>query len=137
MNQHSLTLELLHETFAVAQLDGDSEVPAWAQGGPFVSVTRTRSELSIVCVEASVPSDVKAQRGFRCLRVLGPLDFVEVGVLESFAHPLANAGISIFALSTFDTDYLLLAEVELEAGLSALSAAGHVVRSANGAADGG
>jgi uncharacterized protein len=137
MNQRSLTLELFHETFAVAQLEADAEVPAWARGGPLVSVTRTRSELSIVCAEAAVPSNVKAQRGFRCLRVLGPLDFAEVGVLESLAHPLANAGISIFALSTYDTDYLLLAEVELEAGLSALSAAGHVVRPANGAADGG
>lgn len=137
MNQRSLTLELLHETFAVAQLDGDSEVPAWAQGGPLVSVTRTRSELSMVCAEAYVPADVKAQRGFRCLRVLGPLDFAEVGVLESLAHPLANAGLSIFAVSTYNTDYLLLAKVDLEAGLSALVAAGHAVRPANGSADGG
>jgi hypothetical protein len=137
MNQRNLTLELLHETFAVAQLEGDAEVPAWAKGGPFVSVTRTRSELSIVCAEAAVPLDVKTQRGFRCLRVRGPLDFAEIGILESLAHPLANAGISIFALSTYDTDYLLFAEGELEVGLSALSAAGHVVRSANGAAGGG
>jgi hypothetical protein len=137
VNPRSLTLELLHETFAVAQLEGDAEVPAWAQGGPLVSVTRTGSELSIVCAEASVPHDVKAQRGFRCLRVFGPLAFAEIGVLESLAYPLANAGISLFALSTYDTDYLLLAEVDLTAGLSALSAAGHAVRPAISAAGGG
>jgi hypothetical protein len=136
-NQRRLTLELLHETIAVAQLEADAEVPAWARGGPLVSVTRTWSELSIVCTEASVPEDVKAQRGFRCLRVLGPLDFAEVGVLESLAHPLANAGLSIFTVSTYNTDYLLLAKVDLKAGLSALVAAGHAVRPANGAADGG
>ena len=128
MSQRSLTLELLPEPFAIAQIDRDSAVPEWAQGGALVSVTRTRAELSIVCAEASVPPDVKAQRGFRCLQVVGPLDFAETGVLESLASPLAKAGISIFALSTYDTDYLLLAEVDLEVGRAALSEAGHTVR---------
>ena len=128
MNQRTLTLDLLPESFAVAQLENDSVLPAWVQGGALVSVTRTETELSIVCAEASVPSDVKAQRGFRCLRVLGPLDFAETGILESLTGPLSRVGISIFAVSTYDTDYLLLAEVELEAGLSALSEAGHTIR---------
>ena len=128
MDRRSHTLELLPEAFAVAQLDCDSEVPEWAQAGALVSVTRTPAELSIVCAEACVRSKVRAQRGFRCLRVLGPLDFGETGVLESLASPLARAEISIFALSTYDTDYLLLPEAELDAGLSALSEAGHAVR---------
>ncbi len=127
VNQRSLTLELLPEPFAVARLESDSAVPGWAQGGPLVSVTRTSAELSVVCAEASVPSNVKAQRGFRCLQVVGPLDFAETGVLESLAGPLARAGISIFALSTYDTDYLFLAEVDLRLGLAALTEAGHAV----------
>lgn len=92
-----------------------------------VSVTRSASELSIVCAESCVPSSVKAQRSLRCLRVRGPLDFAEVGVLNSLTEPLAQAGISVFALSTYDTDYLLLPSSELEAAVSALIAAGHFV----------
>ena len=128
MKQRKLTLDLLPGRFAIARLEPLSPLPAWSQAGPLVSVTRTPQELSVVCAEASIPSDVKAQRDFRCLRVLGPLAFGEAGVLESIASPLAHAGVSIFALSTYDTDYLLVADAELEAGLTALSDAGHVVR---------
>lgn len=128
LKQRSLTIELLPGTFAIAQLEPDSKVPAWAESGALVSVTRTRAELSIVCQQASLPSKVKAQRGLRCLRVLGPLDFAETGILESLADPLARAGISIFALSTYDTDYLFVAGSDLEAALSALLEAGHAVR---------
>lgn len=99
----------------------------WAESGPVVSITRTPAELSVVCLEATVPSHAEAQRGFRCLRVAGPLDFAETGILESLAKPLALAGISIFALSTYDTDYLLLPGDNLEAAVSALSDAGHTV----------
>lgn len=128
MDQCSFTLELLPERFAVARFEADSAVPSWVHGGPLVSVTRTSIELSIVCAEASVPVNVKAQRGLRCLRVLGPLAFSEIGVLSSLAQSLARAGVSIFALSTYDTDYLLLADSELEAGVDGLNQAGHVVR---------
>ena len=121
-------LEVLPERFAIAKLQADSEVPAWVQGGPLVSVTRTPAELSIVCAEASVPLDVNAERALRCLRIVGPLAFSEIGVLSSLTQPLARAGVSIFALSTYDTDYLLLAHAELEASLVALNEAGHVVR---------
>jgi hypothetical protein len=128
VDQRRLTLELLPERFAIARLEADSGVPAWVQSGPLVSVTRTAVELSIVCPEASVPQDVKAQRALRCLRVLGPLPFSEIGVLSSIAQPIARAGVSIFALSTYDTDYLLVAHTDLEAGVFALNEAGHVVR---------
>jgi len=128
VKQHSLTLELLPGTFAVSRLEPGAPVPAWAESGAVVSITRTPAELSIVCLEAAVPSHVRSQRGFRCLRVAGPLDFAETGILESLAVPLARAGISIFALSTYDTDYLLLPGDNLEGALSALSEAGHTLR---------
>lgn len=127
MKQRHLTLELLPETLAVSRLEAKAQVPVWAWSGPVVSITRTQTELSIVCEDAAVPSHVICQRGFRCLRVLGRLDFAETGVLESMAAPLARAGISIFALSTYDTDYLLMPGDDLEAALSALSEAGHAV----------
>lgn len=128
MSPRALTLDLLPGAFAVARLAPDSEIPPWARGGAFVSVTRTGDELSLVCTEASVPPNLQAQRGLRCLRVLGPLDFSETGVLASLANPLAGAGISLFAVSTYETDYLFLTEVELEAALQALSEAGHSIR---------
>ncbi len=121
----SLTLDVLPERFAVVRLAADAAVPAWARGGYLVSVTRTADELSIVCPEAAVPADLPAQRGFRGLRVRGPLDFSAVGVLASLAGPLAAAGVSLFALSTYDTDYLLVRAADLERSLAALAAAGH------------
>lgn len=124
-------LDLLSEKFAVARFDRDAEVPEWAFASEFVSVTRTEQELSVVCHEAALPSAAEAaveiRRGFRCLRVRGPLDFSETGVLAALAHPLADAGVSIFVLSTYDTDYLLVAAGELERAIRALTTAGHTV----------
>ncbi len=102
-------------------------MPAWAQSSAFVSVTRTPGELSVVCHEGVLPSSVEAERGFRCLGVRGPLGFSGTGILESLARPLAEADISIFALSTYDTDYLLVAAESLERAVRALAEAGHIV----------
>lgn len=124
----SLTLDVLPERFAVVRLAADAALPKWAQGaGALVSVTRTADELSIVCPEAAVPSDLPAQRGFRGLRVRGPLAFSAVGVLASLAGPLAAAGVSLFALSTYDTDYLLVRAADLERAVAALAGAGHAL----------
>lgn len=98
-----------------------------AESGPIISITRTQAELCIVYEDAAVPSHVMCQRGFRCLRVLGSLDFAETGVHASMAEPLARAGISIFVLSTCDIDYLLLPDGNLNAAVWALSEAGHAV----------
>ena len=91
------------------------------------SVTRTPDELSIVCSEASVPPTARAQRGWRALEVQGPLDFSLTGVLAALTAPLAQARISIFALSTYDTDYLLVPGEDLARACATLTAAGHTV----------
>src|SRR5690349_13783061 len=123
-----LTLTVLAETFAIARLDPAAAIPSWALAADgFVSITRTRDEVSIVCAESNVPEGVQASRAWRCLRVAGPLDFTLVGVLASLASPLAAAGISTFAVSTYDTDYLLVREHDLAAAIRALCGAGHVV----------
>jgi hypothetical protein len=93
----------------------------------FHSITRTAQELSIVCSESTVPKEVRSEAGFRALRVAGPLDFQLVGILLSLAQPLAEAGVSIFTLSTFDTDYVFVREEHLERARAALAAAGHDV----------
>jgi hypothetical protein len=102
-------------------------VPAWADGTGFVSITRRQGELSIVCADERVPAEVRAERGWRALEVEGPIDFQAVGVLHGLTGPLARAGISVFAVATFDTDVLLVREETLGRATEALREAGVVV----------
>lgn len=120
-------LLLLREELAVCRLEGSSPIPEWAVGHPFFSITRTADEVSIVCPVEAVPPHVQAERGWRCFKVRGPLDFAQVGVLLSLAEPLARGRVSIFALSTYDTDYLLVRTKDLDRAVEALRASGHTV----------
>jgi putative acetyltransferase len=115
-----MSLILLPGTFAVCRLDGNA-VPAWATAGEFYSVTRTAEELSVVSREDAVPPGVRCERSWRCLRVAGTLPFSAVGVLAALTAPLAAAGISVFVVSTFDTDYLMVKQEKLEAALAVLA----------------
>ncbi|HYL10787.1 MAG TPA: ACT domain-containing protein [Candidatus Acidoferrales bacterium] len=129
MPARRLELSVLPGRFAVCRLAPSSPVPAWLPAHGFVSVTRTADELSIVCEESRVPAGVKMQAGWVGLALRGPVEFSEVGVLASLAEPLAKAGIGIFVISTFDTDYLLVAQENLDRAAAALTAAGHTIRS--------
>jgi hypothetical protein len=124
---HRLELLILDDRLAVCRLDQVSGVPSWATSGDFFSVTRTSEELSIVCQESIVPEDVKAVKGWRVLRLVGTFEFSMVGILASLTTPLADAGIGLFALSTFDTDYLLVKEDDLVRAVEALRSYGHGV----------
>lgn len=130
----ALMLTILSETFAVSKLDKDHPVPKWASSGSWCSVTRTDEELSIVCPELQVPEGVVSNRGWKCLKVVGPLDFLLTGILSSLLQPLAEAGISVFSISTFDTDYLLVKTENLSTTASVLSAAGHRILDSRGTA---
>jgi len=123
-----LPLEVLPDTLAVCRLPADAAVPAWAAAhAEFVTISRTREELSIAAVQKSVPPAVQCERDYRALRVRGPLPLDLVGILAAIADPLAQAGLSIFAISTFDTDYVLVKSHDLEAAVAALERAGHTV----------
>ncbi|HSU16482.1 ACT domain-containing protein [Longimicrobium sp.] len=122
-----LTLTLLDDTFAVSRLPADAVVPVWAWTGEVACVTRTRDELSIVCRADLVPAEVLTETGWRCLRVKGPLSFALTGVFARIAQPLANAGISLFAVMTYDTDYVMVKQAQLAEAVHALMAAGHTV----------
>lgn len=124
----TLSLEILPERFAVYRLEPGVAVPAPSPHASFFSVTRTMDELSIVCPEADAPSDIRAERGFRLFRVDGPLDFSLVGVLASLLSPLAEAEVSVFAVSTHDTDYVLVRDGDLERARLALAGAGHDIK---------
>jgi len=125
----ALTFISLQDTLAIAQLPPDSEIPQWARRSRFFSITRTADELSIVCADEDVPPDVKANRGWRCLRVAGKLDFAMVGILATTLNPLAEAGVAVFAVSTFDTDFVLVKEPEYERAVTALRRTAHHVLS--------
>src|SRR4051794_36689059 len=101
MDGHRLTLLAVPGRFAVCRLPAEAAFPAWATG-PFVALTRTAEELSVVCAEEAVPTGVRAEAGWRCLRVAGTQPFTAVGVLASLTGPLAAARVSLFAVSTFD-----------------------------------
>lgn len=125
----ALALDLLPGDWAVCRLPADAVVPAWATG-PFASVTRTPDELSVVCPAAGVPADAAASRGWRLLRLRGPLPLDAVGVLLAVLAPLAAAGVSVLPVGTHDTDYVLVPGGRLDAALAALAGAGHRVHDA-------
>ncbi|HLZ13091.1 MAG TPA: ACT domain-containing protein [Candidatus Acidoferrum sp.] len=125
---HRLTITVHAELYAICRLGATEAVPAWAAGEQFVTVSRTKDELSIVCEDGKVPREIHAERERRLMQVEGTLAFSLTGILASIAAPLAEAQVSIFAVSTYDTDYLLVSNGELEKAIGALEAAGHVIR---------
>jgi len=110
------------------RLAADAPIPPWATQGPFFSVTRTADELSIVSELARVPVGVPSQPEWRVLKIHGPFVLSEIGVFCTLAAPFAEAKISLFAVSTFDTDYLLVAAETLSPAINALGQAGHTIR---------
>lgn len=130
MTCRPLTLRILPGRYAVCRLPASDPVPDWAQptgSEAFVALTRTADELSVLCDEQRVPDDVPAERGWSAFGVDGPLDFTLLGVLASLAEPLRDAGISILACSTYDTDYVLVPAAEQSEAVGALERAGHRV----------
>jgi hypothetical protein len=118
----------LPDRYAICRLDATAEVPPWSAKGPFVSISRTIDELSIVCLESSVPSGITCEAGWRILKCEGPLDYALTGIMASLAEPLADASIPIFPIATHDTDYILVKEPHLDTAIVALTRYGHAVR---------
>jgi hypothetical protein len=126
MPAEHLKLQLLPERLAICRLPADAALPQWATAG-FFSFTRTSDEVSVVAEEISVPSEMSCYRGYRALRVRGTLPPDLVGILASLLNPLTEAGIAVFAVSTYDTDYILVRQIDLDAAIAAWHAAGHTV----------
>jgi len=127
MKNPKLGLSILPETLAICRLEKHVRIPGWALGGNFVSITRTSAELSIVCPQTQVPEGVKQDTGWRCLKVEGHLDLSSTGILASLTTPLAREGISVFVVSTYDTDYLLVKDRQLEKAVRVLKENGKEV----------
>jgi hypothetical protein len=122
-----IKLSLLPGRYAVCKLKSQARLPDWAMKSAFCSVTRTADELSIVCAESDVPNGILSESGWRKLKLEGPFDFNLVGILLAVIQPLAEKGISIFAISTYDTDYVLVHEPQLTQAVVALVERGHQV----------
>jgi uncharacterized protein len=122
-----LTLKILDVTLAICQLEPGSEVEEWSDGTGIFCVMRTDDEVTIVCSEDLVPMGVKCSKDWKCIRLVGQYEFSEVGVLSQLALPLAGANVPIFAMSTFNTDYVLVREQDLKRASEALRTAGHEI----------
>ena len=122
-----LNLQVLDHIYAVCRLESKSDIPSWIYSSDFYSISKTNDELSIVCQQNIVPNEIKSEKDWKCLKVLGPLDFSLTGILSSIAAPLALAKISIFAISTFDTDYLLVKQIKLANTIEVLQNHGFLI----------
>lgn len=121
-------LKRLPGAYAVSRLASATPLPEWADGPGFVSISRTEDELSIVCLEARVPVDIAtSEGGWVCFKFQGPFAFDETGILSAVLRPLSENGIGIFAVSTFDTDYLLIKAENAARGVELLASAGHIL----------
>jgi hypothetical protein len=127
-----LKVSLLASTFAICRLDPHDVIPVWAFTGSFFTISRTDEELSIVCEEAVIDVEhqhlhIKIERGWRCLKLHGPIPFATTGVIASLTKPLAAAGISVSPIATYDTDYLFVKNNRLQDAIAALKGSGHEV----------
>jgi hypothetical protein len=122
-----LDISILPDFLAICRLPPGSALPERIPSAALWSVTATNEEISLVLPEEHLAPGWKAEKGWRCLKVRGPLQFDQTGILASIAVPLADAGIPFFALSTFDTDYFLVKEEDLAETSKALQKAGHEV----------
>lgn len=128
----TLEIDVLEGDLSIVQLAADDAVPAWVDGPGFTTVSRARDELSIVVPSERVPDEVADDGGWRLFRLVGPFAFDEIGVLASVTAPLAAAGVGIFVVSTFNTDYLLVKAPDADRCVDALRRAGHTVRTPAG-----
>ncbi|PYP84286.1 MAG: ACT domain-containing protein [Blastocatellia bacterium AA13] len=124
-----MTLSILDGLFSICRLEERPGIPDWVTHGHFFSVTLDDGELSVVCREENVPSDTRQDQGWKCLELEGPLDFTITGIMAAITNPLADAGVSIFVISTYKTEYIMVKEDDLEKATLALTQQGHLVNS--------
>jgi len=115
-----LNLKLLKDKYSVCRLNKDDEIPKWIFNEEFFSITKTEDELSIVCLQDKIKEDIKCERDWKILKIEGPLDFSLIGILSKISTLMANNNISIFAISTYDTDYILIKEESIDKAIEIL-----------------
>lgn len=121
MIESKLTIKLLKEKYGVCRLNKDEDILSWALQGEFYSITKTEDELSVVCLQDNIIENIKCEKDWRVLKIEGPLDFSLVGILSKISTLMANNSISIFAISTYDTDYILIKEKDINRAVKVLN----------------
>ena len=121
MSEKKLAIKLLNGIFGVCKLDNEEKFPEWAVNSHFYTVTKTADELSVVCLQEDIPDSVQCERDWRLLKVMGVLDFSLIGIIHSISEVLAEHKISIFVISTYDTDYILVKDKDIDKALKALA----------------
>ena len=127
MIQRKLKLSLLKDKYGICSLPATAPIPDWALNEAMLSITRTKDELTIVCRHDLIPPQCMSDLNWRCFRIDGTFDLYQTGVISSISSTLAEAGISIYVISTYDTDYFLVQEDKLEQTISVLSNSGHSI----------
>ncbi|KAB8127385.1 ACT domain-containing protein [Gracilibacillus oryzae] len=123
-----MQLRKLSATFSIVKIDPSDNIPSWAVSDLFISITKTDEELSIVCPTDNVPDNAQViaiEHDWKCIKIEGMLDFALTGILASLANPLADNNISIFAISTYNTDFLMVKSEVFEKAKEVLEAEGH------------
>ena len=115
-----LILKLLKDKYSVCRLNKYDEIPKWIFNEEFFSITKTEDELSIVCLQDKIKDNVLCERNWKVLKIEGPLDFSLIGILSKISTLMANNKISIFAISTYDTDYILIKEKSIDKAIEVL-----------------
>jgi uncharacterized protein len=131
MKVNPLILSILKDKFIVCRIDSFKQIPDRILQSHFYSITKTADEISVICPEEFSPDDSPCEKNWRCFKIHGPLDFAQTGILASMTTPLADAGISIFAFSTYDTDYFMVKDVDVELAIAALTQNGHEIHNLN------
>ena len=127
MRKRQLQLSLLDRKYGICVFKNNTPIPEWVATASFCSITRTQKELTIVCPQNTIDSDCEYDADWRCFRIDGSFDLNQIGVISSLAAPLAQAGISIFVVSSYDTDYILIKDQKVEQAVAVLSDNGHFV----------
>jgi len=127
MKPNPMVLSVIRDTFAVCRIDAFKDIPDSVLGSSFFSVTRTADELSIICPEKNIPQESMAETSWRCLKIHGPLDFTTTGIISSLTTTLAQENISVFVFSTYDTDYIMIKDHDLNRAIDTLTKGGHQV----------
>lgn len=122
-----MTLIILDGIFSIYQFDIDSELPSWIYQSDFYSITKTKDEISVVAIQTDISANFRCSTDWRILKVIGPLDFSMTGIIAGISNVLKENDISIFTISTYDTDYILLKETDLISGIKALQENGYIV----------
>jgi len=127
MKQRQLQLSLLKDKYGICTLPNNAPIPDWALTQSLASITRTEKELTIVCRREILPSQYQSDLNWRCFKIDGSFDLNQIGVISSISSTLADAGISIYVISTYDTDYFPIQQQDLEQTISVLSNSGHSI----------